>query len=186
MVSYFYFDFNDMEKQSSKKATRSLLFQFTLQQQNRLHILERLYQECGNGQQQPAEDVIRSLLKDAVVCTGDKCIILDALDECANREDFMTFIGELVHSQREGLRVMITSRREKDIEEQLGSIANYDINIQSAIVDEDIRVYVRDRLATDRKLSEWPEKVQEEIVAVIMGKADGMYVRFLMALCSVR
>ncbi len=186
VVSYFYFDFNDMEKQSSKKATRSLLFQFTLQQQNRLHILERLYQECGNGQQQPAEDVIRSLLKDAVVCTGDKCIILDALDECANREDFMTFIGELVHSQREGLRVMITSRREKDIEEQLGSIANYDINIQSAIVDEDIRVYVRDRLATDRKLSEWPEKVQEEIVAVIMGKADGMYVRFLMALCSVR
>lgn len=186
MVSYFYFDFNDMEKQSAKKAIRSLLFQFTLQQQNRLQILEHLYQECENGQQQPAEDVIRSLLKDAVVCTGDKYIILDALDECTNREDFMTFIGELVHSQREDLRVMITSRREKDIEEQLGSIANYDINIQSAIVDEDIRVYVRDRLATDSKLRKWPEKVQEEIVAVIMEKADGMYVRFLMALCSVR
>ena len=73
--------------------------------------------------------MIRSLLKDAVVYTGDKYIILDALDECANREDFITFIRELVHLQQEGLRVIITSRREKDIEEQLGSIANYDINI---------------------------------------------------------
>ena len=61
---------------------------------------------------------------------------------------------------------MITSRREKDIEEQLGSIANYNINIQSAIVDEDIRIYVRDRLATDGKLKKWPEKVQEDIIRV--------------------
>lgn len=181
MVSYFFFDFNDTEKQSSKKAIRSLLFRITLQQRNRLQILEQLYQKCGNGQQQPAEDVIRSLLKDAVACTGHKYIILDALDECADREDFIAFIRELVHPKHEGLRIMITSRREKDIEEQLGSIVNYDINIQSAIVDEDIRIYVRNRLATDSKLKKWPGKVQEDIVAVLMEKADGMYVHYLKA-----
>ena len=163
-----------MEKQSSKKAIRSLLFQFSLQQQNCFQVLEHLYQECGYGQQQPAEDVIRSLLQDAVVCTEHKYIILDALDECTDREDFTTFIHELVHSQREGLHILITSRREKDIEEQLSSIANYDINIQSAIVNKDISVYVRDRLATDSKLKKWPEKVQEDIVAVLLEKADGM------------
>ena len=170
-----------MEKQSSKKAIRSLLFQFTLQQQNRLQILENLYQRCGNGQQQPAEDVIRSLLKDVVVCTGHKYIILDALDECTDREDFITFIHELVDLQKGGLRIIITSRREKDIEEQLGSIANYNVNIQSAIVDEDIRIYVRDRLATDIKLKKWPGKVQEEIISVLTEKADGMYVYYLKA-----
>lgn len=174
-----------MEKQSSKKAIRSLLFQLAQQQQNRLQILEQLYQKCGNGQQQPATDEIHSLLNDAVVCTGHKYIILDALDECADREDLMTFIGELVHLQKEGLRIMITSRREKDIEEQLGPIANHDINIQSAIVDEDIRVYVRNRLATDNKLSKYPEKVKEKIITAIMEKADGMYVRFLIVLCLV-
>lgn len=186
MVCYFYFDFNDIEKQSSKKAIRSLLFQLTLQQPNRLQILEQLYQKCGNGQQQPAEDVIRSLLKDAVACTGRKYIILDALDECTDREDFMTVVRELVDLQQEGLRIMITSRREKDIEEQLGSIANYNINTQSAIVDEDIRVYVRDRLTRDSKLKKWPEKVQEDIIAVLMEKSDGMYVRYLKASCPVR
>lgn len=183
---YFYFDFNDIEKQSSKKAIRSLLFQFTLQQQNRLQILEQLYQKCENGQQQPAEDVIRALLKDALSYTEYKYIILDALDECADREVFVTFIRDLVNSQQEGLRVMITSRREKDIGEQLGDIANYNIDIQSAIVDEDIRVYVRDRLATDSKLKKWPAKVQEDIITAMMKKADGMYVCYLKVSCPVR
>lgn len=116
-----------------------------------------------------------------VVCTGHKYIILDALDECTDREDFITFIHELVYSQKKGLRIIITSRREKDIEEQLGSIANYNVNIQSAIVDEDIRIYVRDRLATDSKLKKWPGKVQEDIITVLTEKADGMYVYYLKA-----
>ena len=186
VVGYFYFDFNDIEKQSSRKAIRSLLFQFTLQQRNRLQILEHLYKGCENGGQQPAEDVIRSLLKDVLACTGHKYIIVDALDECIDREDFMFFIRGLVQSQQESLRTMITSRREKDIEEQLGSIANYDICIQNAIVDEDIGTYVRDRLATDSKLRKWPEKVQDDIVTMLMEKADGMYVRFLKILHPAR
>lgn len=68
----------------------------------------------------------------------------------------------------------------------MGSIANYNINIQSAIVDEDIRVYVHDRLATDSKLKKWPENVREDIIAVLMEKADGIYVRYLKAPCLVR
>ena len=77
-----------MEKQSSKKALRSLLLQITLQDQNRLQILEDLCQECGNGQQQPTEDVTRSVLNDVVACTGHVYTILNALDDCTHREDF--------------------------------------------------------------------------------------------------
>jgi hypothetical protein len=71
---------------------------------------------------------------------------------------------------------MATSRRERDIVEQLKLIVDYNINIQSAVVDEDIRVYVRDRLTTDSKLKKWPRSVQDEIIRVIMEKANGMYV----------
>ena len=101
---------------------------------------------------------MRSLLKDAIARTRSRYIILDALDECTNCEDFMVFIDELIHSQQEGLRIMITGRREKDIEEQLGFIADHDINIQSAIVDKDIRIYVPNRLATDKKLKKMARK----------------------------
>ena len=175
-VSYFYFDFNDIEKQSSRRAIRSLLFQFALQQPDDLRNLEKLCQKYGNGQQQPAEDVTRSSLRDAVTRMGQKYIILDALDECTYREDLLTFILELINPQPRDLRVMATSRREKDIEEQLSSIAHCNINIQSALVDEDIRVYIRNRLSTDTKLKKWPQSVQNEIIAVMMEKAGGMYV----------
>ena len=154
---------------------RSILFQFASQQHDRLHVLEQLYQKCGNGQQQPAEDVIRSLLRDAIAGTENKYIVLDALDECTDREDLLTFLHDLINSKQQGLRVMATSRRERDIEERLSSIAHYNINIQSALVDEDIRIYVRGRLATDAKLKKWPPSVQEEITTAMMDKANGMY-----------
>ena len=175
VIVYFYFDFNNTEKHSSKKAIRSLLFQFALQQKSRLQILEQLYQKYKDGQQQPAEEEIRSLLEDAVAHTGfNKYFILDTLDECIDREDFAILVRKLVKSQREGLHIIITSRREKDIKDELGCAAKYNINIQSAIVDEDIQTYIRDRIAMDSKLKKWPRKVQNEISTVLIEKADGV------------
>jgi ankyrin repeat domain-containing protein 50 len=175
-VGYFYFDFNDVEKKSSKKAIRSLLFQFTQQVSDGLQGLERLYQKCGSGQQQPAEEAIHSLLRDEISRLASKYIILDALDECTDFGDLSEFLGDLADSKLKGLHIMVTSRREKDIEEQLKPITDHNINIQNAVVDEDIRIYVQDRLTTDSKLKKWPASVRDEIVTVMMEKADGMYV----------
>jgi hypothetical protein len=173
-VSYFYFDFNDAAKQSSRKAIRSLLFQTALQVNDTFDDLERLYHKCSSGQQQPAEDTIQSLFKDAMVRPGVKYIILDALDECTDREGLLLFIQELAASKLRDLHILATSRREKDIEDELSPVADHNINIQSAIVDEDIRVYIRDRMATDAKLKKWPVSVQNEIMTVLMEKAGGM------------
>lgn len=123
-----------------------------MQSRNRFQIFEQLYQKCENEQQQFIENVIRSLLKDTIVCTKHKYIILNALNECIDRENFIVFIRELIHLQHENFRIMITSRSKKNIEKQLNSIANYDINIQSIIVNENIRIYVRNRLVTNSKL----------------------------------
>ncbi len=180
VVGYFYFDFNDVEKQSSRKAVRSLLFQFAQQARDGLQNIEQLYQKYGSGQQQPAEDVIRSLLRDIMGRIESKYIILDALDECTDREDLLTFICALVDSKLPGLRILATSRPERDIEERLRPIADHNINIQSAIVDGDIRIYIRDRLATDMKLKKWPPSVQNEITTVMMEKAGGMYARVML------
>ena len=103
-----------------------------------------------------------------------KYIIIDALDKYADREDFITFISNLVNLYIESLYIMITSRREKDIKDQLGSRTDYKINIQSTIIDEDIRVYIYNRLAIDNKLKKWPEDTQHMIITALMKKADGI------------
>jgi hypothetical protein len=179
MVSYFYFDFNDIEKQSSRKAIRSLLFQFALQGNDILQDLERLYRKCGSGQQQPPEDVIQSLFGKAVACPEQKYIILDALDECTDRQQLLLFVREI---KPRDLHVLATSRREKDIEDELSSIADHNINIQSALVDMDIRIYISDRMATDTKLKKWPDSVQNEIATALMERAGGMYGWYFTAL----
>ena len=50
------------------------------------------------------------------------------------------------------LRILATSRRERDIKDELSSVVNHNINIQSTLVNTDIRIYIRDRMATDKKL----------------------------------
>jgi hypothetical protein len=133
-----------------------------------------MYKNCGSGQQQPTDDAVYSLLREMMDRIESKYIILDALDECADRDDLLTFVSNIADSKLKGLRVMATSRRERDIEEQLRPRADYTVNIQSAVVDEDIRLYVQERLATDSKLKKWPESVRDEITGVMMEKADGM------------
>ncbi|OQV10804.1 NACHT domain-containing protein isoform 2, partial [Cladophialophora immunda] len=186
IVSYFYFDFNDAAKQSSEKAIRSLLFQAALQANDILHDLETLYNQYSGGQQQPAEDSIHSLLKKAMVRSGVKYIILDALDECIDREGLLPFIREVATSQLRDLHILATSRREKDIEDELSPVADHNINIQSAIVDEDIRIYIRDRIAIDARLKKWPVSVQNEIMTALMEKAGGMFRWVFCQLESIR
>ena len=173
-VGYFYFDFNDDEKRSFKKAIRSLLFQFALQTSNRLQDLESLYEKYENGQQQPAESTIQLLLQDKIALAERAYIVLDALNECTDREPLLIFLHKLI-DVNENLCILATSRREKNIEDQLSAVADYNINIKYSVIDIDIALYVRDRLVTDSKLKKWPPAVQEEITTALIKKAGGMY-----------
>jgi hypothetical protein len=177
-VGYFYFDFNDSEKQSSKKALRSLLLQLALQSSDCLQALETLYKMCGNGTQEPAEDKIRELFKDAIIRQEYTYVVLDAMDECTDREPLLDYLEDLVTANLPGFHLVVTSRREKDIEDSFHSICNYSMSIDSAIVNEDIYRYIQHRLATDRKLQKWPAAVKEEITTAMMKRADGMSVYF--------
>lgn len=109
---------------------------------------------------------------------GDTYIILDALDECAEREELLMDLKEIISWEDVNLHVLATSRREPDIEHGMKTWSNSRnwINIQSTLVDADIRTYIHDRLQVDRKLRRWQTKreMQLEIENTLMQKADGM------------
>ena len=136
--------------------------------------LKKLYDTCGSGQMQPSNDQVSSLLRKLIINKKSTYIILDALDECIDREDLMIFTCDLIRSEPKGLRMLATSRRERDIEEYLSLVTNFEINIQSAVVDNDIKIYVQGQLSEDMKLKKWDQSVHEDITKVIMEKANGM------------
>ena len=80
------------------------------------------------------------------------------------------------------VHILATSRREKDIEDELSLVAHHNINIHRALVNADIRIYIRDRMTTDTRLTKWPLSVRDEITTTLMGRADGMYEKHLTAL----
>ncbi|PVH67796.1 ankyrin, partial [Cadophora sp. DSE1049] len=106
---------------------------------------------------------------------GETFIILDALDECKEREELLLLLKNLTSWGAGNLRVLATSRRERDIEEALEPLVSSEICLQSALVDNDIGTYLSERLQNDPKLKRWPANVRGEIKDTLMEGAQGMF-----------
>jgi len=83
-------------------------------------------------------------------------------------------IEEMVDWKLDNLHLLVTSRKERDIEDCLESRVSCQINIQQGVVNADIHIHICERLQNDTKLKKWPIKVQEEIETVLMEGAHGM------------
>jgi NACHT domain len=175
---YFYFDFNDIGKQRYENMIRSLITQLSTQGPSRSEALETLFSSCMNGIRQPTSSALLTTLQKMIQETDETFIILDALDECEERSRLLGIIEEMAGWGFKKSHVLVTSRREKDIEEVFEPLLNDKqmICCQSTLINSDIRIYVHERLQTDHSLKRWQNlpKVQEEIETALLSKADGM------------
>ena len=177
-VLYFYFDFNDTEKQQHESMMRSLLSQLAMHFVDVPLVLETLYSSCMEGGRKPNFEALMETFHEMTTAFRATFIILDALDECEERPELLADIEELSSWNDTNLRILATSRREKEIEDSILRL-NKDANricIQSALVNADIRTYVHGQLRTNRRLQRWQKEpnVQLEIEKSLMEKANGM------------
>jgi hypothetical protein len=175
-VAYFYFDFNDTEKQQHENLIRSLIVQLSVQSIKSPEALNALFAHSQDGQQQPTTDALALTLQHVLGDFHQAFIILDALDECKEREELLKLIENVVNWKLEKLHILATSRRERDIEETLEPLVTGQVCIQSALANADIHIHLRERLQNDPKLRKWPTNVQIEIEKTLMDGAHGMYV----------
>ncbi|MCJ1299174.1 hypothetical protein MMC08_001966 [Hypocenomyce scalaris] len=175
-MAYFYFDFNENEKLLCGNFLRSFLQQLSSQSLSNWKHLQILYTSCHNGERQPNVKDLQSTLEAMLLQScRPTYTILDALDECIEREEVLDWIGGVVGQKIDTLHFFIASRRERDIEETLNPLATYKIYAQSSEVDVDIKCYIQERLKTDLKLKKWPSALKTEIEAALMQKASGMF-----------
>ena len=176
-VAYFYFDFRRTGCQH-EGMIRSLISQLSVRCTNQSNPLESLYSSCGDGARQPKICELKQTLQDLVQSFDDTFVILDALDELKQREDLLYHIQEIIEWPLGSIHTLVTSRRERDIKQTLDPLLNenQNIDIQSEVVDRDIRVYVREILQTAKGLSRWRSKpeVQDEIERALTENANGM------------
>lgn len=176
VVLYFYFDFNDIRKQQHEQMIRSLVCQLLEHYTTIPSALDALYTSCKDGAQQTSLEGLLPTLHQMLTAFQETYIVLDALDECGDRTQMLCDINDICDWRDVSCRMLVLSRRERDIEDELISSRERGeaLCITKSQADADIRHYIHDRLRTDRKLKLW-EKEHSEIEEALMHKANGMY-----------
>ncbi|PVH91840.1 ankyrin [Periconia macrospinosa] len=178
-IAYFFFDFNDVQKQDPEMMIRSLVCQLSQQCIKIPASLDALFSSSESGQRQPPAHALMEALRSMVQGLPIVYVVLDALDECTQREELMEMLEAITGWQLPNLHFMVTSRRERDIEMSLESFIDERCRIclQSTLVDKDIKRYVRQRLSDDKRLRKWEKdaSMMRQIETALMSGAKGMF-----------
>jgi hypothetical protein len=178
VVAYFYFDFTDADKQKPQLMVRSLISQLSEQCTTMPLALEALYSSSDKGNRQPSLDALMNVLQQMLQEFPQSYLILDALDECADRPELLSILEQMARWQLEELRVLVTSQQLGDIKSSLEDIVNREriICLESQLVDKDIQAYVRQRLSDDKGLKKWQKdaEIRREIETTLIKGSCGM------------
>lgn len=173
-MAYFYFTFAD----SAKQSYRSLLLSMVTELNRKPPVHPSLVELYGGRQPQAAsekalEDVFITLIQQNKFLY----LIVDALDECSEDQREEVVVGfKRITQACPATRVLMTSRKEPDIEDLLDAWCNSQIPLDEGRVNADIDIFVKHALATDKKLMRLPAATKLEIQSMFHEKADGMYV----------
>ena len=174
VVAYFYFTFSDPTKQTCSSVLRSLNLQISAGHPAAGDLLSKLYNDCQNGNRQPTINELTGLLRKMLESLPCTYLLLDALDECTDREELLCLLKNLKIWAQTNVCILVTSREEKDIRDALNEAATKSISIRGSGVDADISKYIDERLLGDAKLARWKGDDLEEIKSTISQGAQGM------------
>jgi hypothetical protein len=121
VTAYFYFDFNDKQKQDPELMLRSLLCQFLQRSIVVPKGVDSLFSSCDNGQRKPSGHDLLEVTQQAAQEFTQAFVVIDALDECTQRSELMSMLETVAGWKLHNLHLLMTSRKERDIEWSLKS-----------------------------------------------------------------
>ncbi|KAK4611479.1 Vegetative incompatibility protein HET-E-1 [Fulvia fulva] len=166
----FYFSFSDESKQDYLAFLTSLLEQLG-QREPGLGVLRMLSVHAIRTQ-----DWLEDTLRRCIASYQQVFLHVDALDECSRadkvREHVLVGLETLV-ATAPNIRVLVTSRAEPDIREYLQRFDT--VSIEATTADQDIRLYVSERLSRHSRLSLLPLQTRNLVEDTLTQKANGMF-----------
>ena len=186
LVAYYYFDFKDASKRYVRGLLASLLFQLCFDSDRCQDILHQLFNTCRKGSERPSDAALAKCLKTILELPGQLPIFItiDALDECPSttgtpsaREEVLNFVEDLAKSKCSNLFICVTSRPEQDIRTVLDPLTSpsYRVSLhEEGGQREDINIYIRSFVHTDRAMRKWREQDKELAIKMLSERAGGM------------
>ena len=174
IVAYHYFDFNESKRRTCEGLARSLVTQLFGQGPKSSKIMDALFAQSGDGHREPTIQDLGQALRELTEYLEDIYFIVDALDECINISAVISLFGEFRGWRKQNLHILVTSRKEVDIERGIRLLITDQVQIQNALVDADIKILVRECLRSDPDLSQWSEAIKAEVEKTLGDGSRGM------------
>jgi hypothetical protein len=181
--AYFFFDGKNGQKgsQTVESLIRSLIVQFAASYGGIPATLAKLYQSCHDGKSQPSVQSLQSVLLLILEAFDDVYIVLDALDECAERKDVLKWIKQTTSWRKSKLHLLATSRPEEEIAKHLRLLDPDHVYIKQDLVGRDIERYINSILYDEDSFSQWGDEMVASVKNTVLESASGMYALFLCA-----
>jgi ankyrin repeat protein len=175
LLLHFFFDFSIQGRSTVGSWLRSWISQLLIQSDSIPSPLRALYDAHHDGFQQPSDRAFLNTLHTLLDSHEEAYLVIDALDECNQKLEFLEMIEEIAHYDSKNIHILITSRNEAEIADTLYRLSGQNVEIEGRGVNEDIEEHVRNTLLKDPRLSKWPVEIQAEITSTLTSKAGGMF-----------
>lgn len=179
--AYYFFDGRDAQtqRQLHDKFIRSLVLQLsdrTQGTQETPSALVDLYKQYDSGHREPPTEELQKVLESILRRFKRVYMVIDALDECIEREKFCLWLTQISSVEDSNLHIAITGRPERDIDDHMRSLDYQRVDIADGLNKADIATYIDQVLTNDVKLNKWGPEVHDTIKQALMSKAQGMFV----------
>jgi hypothetical protein len=184
IITYFYCDFRDEDKQNCRNLVLSIISQLCAQSDICCDTLSRIYLAHDKGARKPSDEILTRCLTEMVSLPVQIpiYIVVDALDECPNntgmptpREEVLDFVTNLVSLRVPNLHICVTSRPEIDIQSALEVSTSLRVSLHNQSGQKkDIVDYISSVVYSDTKMRRWREEDRKLVIETLSERADGM------------
>ena len=172
-VTFFYFDFRDVEKQTADGMLCCILHQLSTKLSMVPEEVCALYDIFKGKTARPSTETLLELLATVIRNNFEKVyLVLDALDECTVRQSLLRVIKVLVKTSVVSL--FMTSRSEHDIVEEFSLLEIPSMSIQSNEVAMDVELFVSEEIGKTVHLRELESELKSDITQSLVSGANGM------------
>ncbi|KAJ3522166.1 hypothetical protein NM208_g12977 [Fusarium decemcellulare] len=154
---------------------RTLILQLSNQLDDGHKLLYQLYDQYPYAT--PPEQALMDCLHQLVRRFRDVYVVIDALDESprdTHREPTLQALSDLRDWSEPGLHLIVSSRDEVDIREELDVFREEIVEMRNKDIDRDITSFVSQHLQENRRLRKWAA-YHEKIEVAIAKRARGMF-----------
>ncbi|KAI9766660.1 MAG: hypothetical protein M1839_004783 [Geoglossum umbratile] len=173
-IAYAYCSYKEAEDQTPVNLLADLLRQLLLQKPVLSDQIKSLYEGHIPKKTRPTIAECSALVKDAVAAFSKVFIVIDALDECPEKNNHRGTLLAQIRRLQPGTSFFVTSRNIFNISDEFRD--DYHLEIRAS--NQDITRYLQERLSAASKLSVYTDKdpkLRDTITSTIVTKAQGMF-----------